>query len=103
MITLAVGNVIGDLGGLICDGAKPGLTMKAVTAVDTAVRSALMALKGYGLGVATAWWDGRSRIRSELQPNHPGRHVPSRSHDAPHPSGQSGRERKGLTCVGGAR
>ena len=48
-ITLAAGNVIGDLGGLICDGAKPGCAMKAVTAVDTAVRSALMALKGFGL------------------------------------------------------
>jgi L-cysteine desulfidase len=48
-ITLAVNNVIGDLSGLICDGAKPGCAMKAVTAVDTAIRSALMALKGYGL------------------------------------------------------
>jgi len=50
-ITLAASNVIGDLGGLICDGAKPGCAMKAVTAVDTAIRSALMALKGYGLTV----------------------------------------------------
>ena len=48
-ITLAVNNVIGDLSGLVCDGAKPGCAMKAVTAVDTAIRSALMALKGYGL------------------------------------------------------
>jgi L-cysteine desulfidase len=50
-ITLAVNNVIGDLGGLICDGAKPGCAMKAVTAVDTAIRSGLMALKGFGLSV----------------------------------------------------
>jgi L-cysteine desulfidase len=48
-VTLAVNNVIGDLSGLICDGAKPGCAMKAITAVDTAIRSALMALKGYGL------------------------------------------------------
>jgi L-cysteine desulfidase len=48
-ITLAVNNVIGDLSGLICDGAKPGCAMKAVTAVDTAIRSSLMALKGYGV------------------------------------------------------
>jgi L-cysteine desulfidase len=48
-IALAAGNVVGDLGGLICDGAKPGCAMKAVTAVDTAIRSALMALKGFGL------------------------------------------------------
>jgi len=45
-ITLAVNNVIGDLSGLVCDGAKPGCAMKAITAVDTAIRSALMALKG---------------------------------------------------------
>jgi L-cysteine desulfidase len=48
-VTLAVNNVIGDLSGLICDGAKPGCAIKAITAVDTAIRSALMALKGYGL------------------------------------------------------
>jgi L-cysteine desulfidase len=48
-IGMAVGNVVGDLCGLICDGAKPGCAMKAVTAVDSALRSALMALKGYGL------------------------------------------------------
>lgn len=48
-INLAVSSVIGDLGGLICDGAKPGCAMKAVTGVDTAIRSALMALQGYGL------------------------------------------------------
>jgi len=49
-IALAVANVIGDLGGLICDGAKPGCAMKTVTAVDTALRSGLMALEGYGVG-----------------------------------------------------
>jgi L-cysteine desulfidase len=48
-ITMAVSNVIGDLGGLLCDGAKPGCAMKAITSVDSAIRSALMALKGYGL------------------------------------------------------
>ena len=49
-MTLAVNNVIGDLGGLICDGAKPGCALKTVTSVDSALRSALMALKDYGLG-----------------------------------------------------
>jgi L-cysteine desulfidase len=48
-IALAAGNVIGDLSGLICDGAKRGCAMKAVTAVDTAIRSALMAINGHGL------------------------------------------------------
>ena len=50
-IPLAVGNVIGDLCGLICDGAKLGCAIKAVSAVDSAIRSALMALQGYGLTV----------------------------------------------------
>ncbi|MFH1037185.1 MAG: L-serine ammonia-lyase, iron-sulfur-dependent, subunit alpha [PVC group bacterium] len=45
----AVNNVIGDLSGLICDGAKPGCSMKTVSATDTAMRSAFMALSGYGL------------------------------------------------------
>jgi len=51
-ITLAVNNVVGDLGGLICDGAKPGCAMKTITAVDTAIRSGLMALEGFGLSPA---------------------------------------------------
>jgi L-cysteine desulfidase len=48
-VNMAVNSVIGDLGGLICDGAKPSCSMKAVTGVDTAIRSALMALQGFGL------------------------------------------------------
>jgi len=51
-ITLAVNNVVGDLGGLICDGAKPGCAMKTITAVDTAIRSGLMAVEGFGLSPA---------------------------------------------------
>jgi L-cysteine desulfidase len=50
-IGMAVGNVVGDLCGLLCDGAKPGCAMKVVTAVDSALRSALMALRGYGLSI----------------------------------------------------
>lgn len=48
-ITFAIDNVIGDLCGLICDGAKPGCSMKTVSGADTAIRSAFMALAGYGL------------------------------------------------------
>ena len=48
-ITFAVHNVIGDLCGIICDGAKPGCSMKIVTGAETAMRSAFMALGGYGL------------------------------------------------------
>ncbi len=48
-ITSAVNNVIGDLSGLICDGAKPGCTMKTVSGVDAAMRAAFMAIGGFGL------------------------------------------------------
>ncbi|MEJ2718669.1 MAG: L-serine ammonia-lyase, iron-sulfur-dependent, subunit alpha [Deltaproteobacteria bacterium] len=48
-ITYAVGNIIGDLTGVVCDGAKPGCSMKIVTGADSAMRSAFMALAGYGI------------------------------------------------------
>ncbi len=48
-ITLAIDNVIGDLCGIICDGAKPGCSFKIVSGADTVMRSAFMALSGYGL------------------------------------------------------
>ncbi len=48
-IAFAIDNVIGDLCGIICDGAKPGCSMKIVSGADTVIRSAFMALAGYGL------------------------------------------------------
>jgi L-cysteine desulfidase len=48
-IAYAIDNVIGDLCGIICDGAKPGCSMKIMSGAETAVRSAYMALAGYGL------------------------------------------------------
>jgi L-cysteine desulfidase len=48
-ITYAVDNIIADLSGIICDGAKSGCSMKIVTGADTAMRSAFMALAGYGI------------------------------------------------------
>jgi L-cysteine desulfidase len=50
-IAFAVDNVIGDLSGLICDGAKPGCAMKIVSGADSVIRSSFMALSGYGLSV----------------------------------------------------
>ena len=50
-ITFSVHNVIADLCGIICDGAKSGCSMKIVTGADTAMRSAFMALAGYGVSV----------------------------------------------------
>jgi len=48
-ITFAIDNVIGDLCGIICDGAKAGCAMKITTGAEAAMRSAFMALAGYGL------------------------------------------------------
>ncbi len=48
-ITHAINNVIGDLSGLICDGAKPGCSGKTVSSADAAMRSAFMAIEGFGL------------------------------------------------------
>lgn len=47
-IKLAIDNIVGDLSGLICDGAKPGCAMKSITSVDAALRSAFMALEDCG-------------------------------------------------------
>jgi L-cysteine desulfidase len=42
----AIKNVVGDLAGVICDGAKAGCSLKLATAAGTAVQSALFALHG---------------------------------------------------------
>lgn len=42
----AITNLIEDLAGVICDGAKPGCALKLATAAGTAVQSALFALQG---------------------------------------------------------
>jgi L-cysteine desulfidase len=42
----AIKNLIGDLAGVICDGAKAGCSLKLATAAGTAVQSALLALHG---------------------------------------------------------
>jgi L-cysteine desulfidase len=50
-MTLAMHNVIGDLSGLVCDGAKPGCALKATSSVDCALRGGFMALENYGIGI----------------------------------------------------
>jgi len=42
----AIKNLIEDLAGVICDGAKTGCALKLATAAGTAVQSALLALHG---------------------------------------------------------
>lgn len=48
-ITLAVNNVISDLGGMLCDGAKGGCALKVASSTDSAIRSAFMALNDHGI------------------------------------------------------
>ena len=45
-IASAIKNLIGDLAGVICDGAKASCALKLATAAGTAVQSALFALHG---------------------------------------------------------
>lgn len=42
----AIKNIIEDLAGVICDGAKAGCSLKLATAAGTAVQSALFSLQG---------------------------------------------------------
>ena len=45
-VTYAVQNMIANLTGMICDGAKPSCALKVTTGVSTAVLSAIMAMEG---------------------------------------------------------
>lgn len=45
-VTAAVKNMIANLTGMICDGAKPSCAMKLASGVSTAVLSAMMAMDG---------------------------------------------------------
>ncbi len=44
-ITYAIKNMIGNLTGMICDGAKPSCSMKVASGVSTAMLSAMMAME----------------------------------------------------------
>ena len=48
-ITLAINNLISDLGGMLCDGAKGGCAFKVASSTDSAIRAAYMAQHGHGI------------------------------------------------------
>ena len=45
-VAYAVQNMIANLTGMICDGAKPSCALKVTTGVSTAILSAIMAMEG---------------------------------------------------------
>lgn len=45
----AVNNMVGNVAGMVCDGAKIGCAMKTMTGVDAAFRAANLALAGIGI------------------------------------------------------
>lgn len=45
----AVKNLIGNVAGMICDGAKPSCSLKASTGVSSALISALLAMEGHAV------------------------------------------------------
>jgi L-cysteine desulfidase len=48
-ISLAVNNMVGNVTGMICDGAKIGCGLKTMTSVDAAYRASTLAMAGIGI------------------------------------------------------
>ncbi len=48
-LTLAVNNLVSDLGGMLCDGAKSGCALKVVSSTDAAIRAAYLGMNHYGI------------------------------------------------------
>ena len=45
----AIGNMLGNVSGIFCDGAKPGCALKVASSVKAAVLAAFLALEGRGV------------------------------------------------------
>ncbi len=48
-MSLAINNMVGNVAGMICDGAKMGCGLKTMTSVDAAFRGASLAMAGVGI------------------------------------------------------
>lgn len=49
MVELAIHTMVGNLAGMVCDGAKIGCAMKTMTGVDAAFRASSLAMAGIGI------------------------------------------------------
>lgn len=49
-IKRAINNMIADVSGIICDGAKAGCALKIATVISSAFQCSMLALKNYGAG-----------------------------------------------------
>ncbi len=65
-MNLAINNIISDLGGMFCDGAKGGCALKVASSVDSAIISAYMAVNNYGISEVEGFVGktGESTIRN---------------------------------------
>lgn len=48
-ISFAINNMVGNVTGMICDGAKIGCALKTMTSVDAAFRAMILAMNGIGI------------------------------------------------------
>jgi len=65
-ISLALNNMVGNVSGMICDGAKIGCALKTMTSVDAAFRAMSLALSGIGIPVSDGivGKDGAASLRN---------------------------------------
>lgn len=49
VVRKAIQNMLGNVTGMLCDGAKAGCAMKVSTCTNAAVQSAFMAIQGHGI------------------------------------------------------